>query len=39
MNKLEGIRYFIKLNSAEILSDRTGAALSSGEVNLEVDTT
>ena len=36
MNKLEGIRYFNKLNSAEILSNRTGTA---GTVDLEVDTT
>lgn len=38
MNKLEGIRYFI-LNSAEILSNRTGSITYSGKVDLEVDTT
>lgn len=39
MRESEGIRYLRKLDSAEIKSNQAGAAILSGEVELEVDTT
>lgn len=39
MQTFEGIRYLIRLDSAEILLNRAGVTVSSGEVDMEVDTT
>lgn len=39
MRRFEGIRYLLKLDSAEIKLNLTGATILSGEVGLEVDTT
>ena len=39
MRIIEGIRYLIKLDSAEIKSNLAGAALFPDKVELEVDTT
>ncbi len=39
MRRFEGIRYLLKLDSAEIKLNLTGAVILPSEVELEVDTT